>query len=89
LVDGFRLEEAFSEFKSSPANEQGFTCQDCHMGLSPGEVLTEKHDPEFYKKNYAFGPAAKVGSLYTEDRKLTNHMLPGPDYSVLPPFENG
>jgi len=86
LVNGFRLEEAFSEFKSSPANEEGLTCQDCHMGISPGEALAEKHDPEFYKKNYAFGPAAKVGSLLTEDRKLTNHMFPGPDYSVLPPY---
>jgi len=30
LVNGFRLEEAFSEFKNSPANAEGITCQDCH-----------------------------------------------------------
>ncbi|MCA9309621.1 MAG: hypothetical protein KDA21_00310, partial [Phycisphaerales bacterium] len=32
LVNGFRLEEAFSEYKQSPAAERGETCQDCHMG---------------------------------------------------------
>jgi len=85
LADGFRLEEAFSEFKNSPANARGITCQDCHMGKEPGKVLADKTDPDFYKKNYHFGPAAKVGSLNTKDRKLTNHMFVGPDYSVLPP----
>jgi hypothetical protein len=85
LVNGFRLEEAFSEFKNSPANAKGVTCQDCHMGKEPGKILAEKSDPDFYHKNYDFGPAAKVGSLDTKDRKLTNHMFVGPDYSVLPP----
>jgi len=85
LVNGFRLEEAFSEFKNSPANAEGITCQDCHMGKEPGKVLAAKDDPDFYHKNYDFGPAAKVGSLKTEPRKLTNHMFVGPDYSVLPP----
>jgi len=85
LVNGFRLEEAFSEFKNSPANARGITCQDCHMGKEPGKVLADKGDPDFYMKNYHFGPAAKVGSLDTKDRKLTNHMFVGPDYSVLPP----
>ncbi len=85
LVNGFRLEEAFSEFKNSPANANGVTCQDCHMGKEPGKILADKSDPDFHKKNYDFGPAAKVGSLRTEPRKLTNHMFVGPDYSVLPP----
>ncbi|MFP6807333.1 MAG: multiheme c-type cytochrome [Pseudomonadales bacterium] len=85
LVNGFRLEEAFSEFKNSPANKRGLNCQDCHMGKEPGKVLAEKSDPDFYKKNYHFGPAAKVGSLKTKNRKLTNHMFVGPDYSVLSP----
>ena len=85
LVNGFRLEEAFSEFKNSPANERGLTCQDCHMGKEPGRALAERTDPDFFRKNYDWGPAAKVGSLETEPRKLTNHMFVGPDYSVLPP----
>ena len=85
LVNGFRLEEASSEFKNSPANASGVICQDCHMGKEPGKVLADKSDPDFEKKNYAFGPAAKVGSLRTESRKLTNHMFVGPDYSVLSP----
>ena len=37
LINGFRLEEAFSEFKTSPAaHEKGVSCQDCHMGKEPG-----------------------------------------------------
>lgn len=85
LVNGFRLEEAFSEYKNSPAAKDGVTCQDCHMGIEPGRILADKGDPEFEKTNYAFGSAAKVGSLTTEPRKLTNHLFSGPDYSVLPP----
>ncbi len=85
LVNGFRLEEAFSEFKSAPAAGQGISCQDCHMGKKPGRILTDRDDPEFERKNYDVGPAAKVGSLATAPRKLTNHMFVGPDYSVLAP----
>lgn len=55
------------------------------MGKEPGRILAPRDDPEFAMKNYDFGPAAKVGSLETESRKLTNHMFVGPDYSVLPP----
>ena len=85
LVNGFRLEEAFSEYKNSPAARKGITCQDCHMGIEPGRVLADKSDPAFEKRNYDFGPAARVGSLETKPRKLTNHMFVGPDYSVLHP----
>ena len=86
LVNGFRLEEAFSEFKTSPAAKKGISCQDCHMGKEPGRVLAERSAPDFVEKNYDYGPAAKVGSLETSPRKLTNHMFVGPDYSVLPPY---
>lgn len=55
------------------------------MGKEPGRILAPRDDPEFLTKNYEFGPAAKVGSIETEPRKLTNHMFVGPDYSVLPP----
>ena len=74
LVNGFRLEEAFSEFKTSPAAKKGISCQDCHMGSEPGVA-----------SGYAEGPAALVGSRPTAPRKLTDHMFIGPDYSVLHP----
>jgi hypothetical protein len=86
LLNGFRLEEAFSEYKHSPAAVQRhMECQDCHMGKEPGRALAERSDPDFFNKNYAFGPAAKVGNFETAPRMLTNHMFVGPDYSVLPP----
>ncbi len=74
LVNGFRLEEAFSEFKTSPAAKQKVSCQDCHMGTEPGVA-----------SGYARGPAAIVGRQTTAERKLTNHMFIGPDYSIVHP----
>ena len=73
-VNGFRLEEAFSEYKSSPAARKGVSCQDCHMGREPG-VPT----------GYAEGPAAIVGGEPTRPRRHANHMLVGPDYSIVHP----
>jgi hypothetical protein len=73
--NGFRLEDAFSEFKTSPAARKKFqNCQDCHMGLSHGEA-----------SGYAFEPAAKVGNAWTAPRKRTNHMIVGPDHSIIHP----
>jgi Cytochrome c554 and c-prime len=72
LVNGFRLEEAFSEYKDSPASANGVTCQDCHMGKEPG-----------VPSGYATAPAAKVGARYTRPRKRTSHMFAGPDYSII------
>ena len=74
LVNGFRLEEAFSEFKKSPAAKKGISCQDCHMGVKPGVA-----------SGYAEEPAAIVGGKPTRPRKRTNHMFAGPDYSVVHP----
>lgn len=74
LLNGFRLEEAFSEYKHSPSVERGESCQDCHMGKVPG-----------VKSGYERGPAAVVGGEPTKPRKLTNHMFVGPDYSVVHP----
>ncbi|HWF17957.1 MAG TPA: multiheme c-type cytochrome [Verrucomicrobiae bacterium] len=72
LQNGFRLEEAFSSFKNSPAAHRGESCQDCHMGLIPGK-----------KSGYAEEPAAIVGGVPTKPRRRTNHMFAGPDYSVV------
>lgn len=74
LVNGFRLEEAFSEYKSSPAAARGETCQDCHMGKIPGKA-----------SGYHEGPAAIVNGHETASRKLTDHRFVGPDYSVVHP----
>ncbi len=74
LVNGFRLEEAFSEYKTSPAAKRGVSCQDCHMGVEPG-----------VDSGYATEHAAVVGGIKTAPRKRTNHMFAGPDYSILHP----
>jgi hypothetical protein len=71
--NGFRLEDAFSEYKQSPsARIHGHTCQDCHMGQFPGEP-----------RGYSCSPAAIVGNASTPIRKHTNHMIIGPDYSII------
>ncbi len=73
--NGFRLEDAFSEFKSSPAaREKHQACQDCHMGVVPGQPC-----------GFAFAPAARVGNAYSPPRQRTNHMFIGPDYSIIHP----
>lgn len=74
LFNGFRLEEAFSEYRTSPAAAAGVTCQDCHMGKIQGKV-----------SGYEFGPAAVVGGVPTKPRKLANHFFGGPDYSIIHP----
>lgn len=74
LMNGFRLEEAFSSFKTSPAAHKGESCHDCHMGLIPGR-----------KSGYAIAPSAVVGGVPTLPRKRTNHMFAGPDYSIIHP----
>ena len=73
--NGFRLEDAFSEYKGSPAAlGKHQSCQDCHMGIVPGVA-----------KGYACGPAAIVGNTPTPSRKRANHMIVGPDYSIVHP----
>ena len=74
LINGFRLEEAFSEYKHTQAAAEGVSCQDCHMGREPGRP-----------SGYATGPAARVGDRETRPRKRTNHMFAGPDYSIVHP----
>lgn len=74
LFNGFRLEEAFSEYKNSPAAARGESCQDCHMGEIQGKASGYKH-----------APAAVVGGVPTKKRKVTNHFFAGPDYSVVHP----
>jgi nitrate/TMAO reductase-like tetraheme cytochrome c subunit len=75
LVNGFRLEETLSSFKTSPAHRQGLNCEDCHMGREPGR-------PD---SGFAQAPAAVVGGVPTKPRKRTNHMFIGPDYPIAHP----
>lgn len=71
--NGFRLEDAFSEFKHSPAAKKcKENCQDCHMGAVPGKAM-----------GYTFSPAAVIGNQKTPVRKHTNHMMIGPDYPII------
>ncbi|WP_413203344.1 multiheme c-type cytochrome [Rhodospirillum sp. A1_3_36] len=74
VPNGLRIEEAFSLFKASPAARAGTTCQDCHMGKTQGRA-----------EGYDIGPAATVGGVDTEPRRLTNHFFAGPDYSLIHP----
>ncbi len=74
LLNGFRLEEAFSEYKQTDAASAGVTCQDCHMGKVQGVA-----------SGYEQGPAAIVNGIPTTPRKLTNHFFAGPDYSLIHP----
>lgn len=72
---GFRLEDAFSEYKASPAaREKGQQCQDCHMGVQHGVASGFRHEG-----------VARVGNKWTPARKRTNHMMIGPDYSIVHP----
>lgn len=74
LLNGFRLEEAFTEYKMSEAAAQGISCQDCHMGTEQGVA-----------SGYETAPAAVVGGVPTVDRKVTNHFFAGPDYPIIHP----
>lgn len=74
MSDGARQEEAFSEYRTSPAARQGITCQDCHMGKVQGA-----------NEGYDTGPAAVVGGVPTHPRKLTSHLFSGPDFSLIHP----
>jgi nitrate/TMAO reductase-like tetraheme cytochrome c subunit len=74
LFNGFRLEEAFSEYRMSPAARKGISCQDCHMGSVQGKV-----------SDYEQGPAASIGGVPTATRRITSHLFSGPDYSIIHP----
>ena len=81
LFNGFRLEEAFSEYKSSHAAMEGISCQDCHMGVEQGKVQLDANG-KVKKSNYRMGLIAKQS---VKKKKMTNHTFAGPDYSVIHP----
>lgn len=80
LLNGFRLEEAFSEFKRSPASKNGVTCNDCHMGVKQGAFTGD------IETNYEKKKIARIGAKWVgKERRKTDHMFPGPDHSVIHP----
>ncbi|MCM8542756.1 MAG: hypothetical protein NE328_20995 [Lentisphaeraceae bacterium] len=73
---GIKLEVVWDQYKSSPAKAAGISCQDCHMGKTPGD----------YVDGYAKGPAAFVnGKVVNPDRRASNHSFVGPGYSIAHP----
>jgi hypothetical protein len=79
---GTRLEEAFSEWRHSPAAKQGITCQHCHMGPIQGVPIADCERP--------LGRAAQVPGVAPELiplRHLSDHTFAGPDFSLLPDTE--
>ncbi len=95
VANGFRIESTFTEWKNSPASKEGTTCQDCHMNRTPGAVppAAERFTADGRDTNFEFAPAAKVRNsprdhrdgMATPARKRTNHMMLGPDYSIVHP----
>jgi nitrate/TMAO reductase-like tetraheme cytochrome c subunit len=72
---GLRIEEAYTEYKNSPAADMGLRCQDCHMSAEPGVPTAPR-----------MGPAAVVAGIDLPDRELSSHRFVGPDYSLLDSF---
>jgi nitrate/TMAO reductase-like tetraheme cytochrome c subunit len=74
---GIKLEVVWDQYRSSPAHAQGISCQDCHMGKTPGKA-----------EGYATGPVAEGmtgGSQFFPKRKRTNHAFYGPGYPIAHP----
>jgi hypothetical protein len=72
---GIKLEVVWEQYRASPAAKQGVSCQDCHMGKTPGVV-----------SGYATGPAAVVAGVpINPTRKRTNHAFYGPGYPIAHP----
>jgi hypothetical protein len=74
MPSGFHNEETFDEYRTSKSARDGVTCQDCHMGKTPGE-----------NEGFDFGPAAEIGEYKTKPRRLSNHYFAGPDVPILHP----
>ncbi|RUP10569.1 MAG: cytochrome C [Hyphomicrobium sp.] len=72
---GIKLEIVWDQYRDSPARKAGVTCQDCHMGKSPGQP-----------SGYAIAPSAIVGGKeINPGRKHANHRFIGPGYSIAHP----
>ena len=70
-----RIEEAYTEYTSSPALEQNLGCIDCHMSRTPGKPSSKDIEPI----------AVGTDVVYPE-REKSSHRFIGPDYSLLDNF---
>jgi hypothetical protein len=77
--DGFRIEEAFSEWRNGPYARAGIACQNCHMGPVPGKPFMQDQLAE----DYIVDPDVVPGA---PKRHRSSHRFTGPDYSVLLAF---
>ncbi len=70
---GIKLEVVWDQYRGSPAEAQGTTCQDCHMGKVPGR-----------DEGYATGHIAVVNGrpVGDPDRQQSNHAFYGPGYPI-------
>ncbi|MFT5603516.1 MAG: hypothetical protein ACI9G5_000468 [Paracoccaceae bacterium] len=72
---GIALEVVWNQYRASPANAEGISCQDCHTGSVPGRA-----------EGYDTAPVAVVaGKPIEPGRKHTNHSFYGPGYSIAHP----
>jgi nitrate/TMAO reductase-like tetraheme cytochrome c subunit len=72
---GIKLEVVWDQYRASPANKQGVTCQQCHMGRIPGV-------PSGFER----APVAVVDDKEIEpNRDHYNHGFYGPGYSIAHP----
>lgn len=72
---GIKLEVVWDQFRASPAFSEGVTCQDCHMGKTPGRA-----------EGYAKAPTAVIaGRPVNPERKHSNHAFFGPGYPIAHP----
>ena len=75
VLPGIKLEVVWDQYRDSPAFRDGVTCQECHMGKTPGKA-----------EGFSVSPAAIVaGKAINPDRKHSNHAFFGPGYTISHP----
>ena len=72
---GLQIEQAYTEYASSPSAAAGQRCQDCHMSPTPGVDSAR-----------AYGPIAVVDGIEYPSREMSDHSFVGPDYSLIDDF---
>ena len=73
---GIKLEVVWDQYRSSPAAKLGITCQDCHMGKTPGT----------HKDGYATSSRARVSGVdINPGSRHGDHSMVGPGYSTAHP----
>ncbi|MEI6862702.1 MAG: multiheme c-type cytochrome, partial [Verrucomicrobiota bacterium] len=72
---GIKLEVVWDQYRASPAAASGTTCQECHMGKTPGRA-----------EGYTTAAAAIVGGTpVNPGREHHNHAFYGPGYPIVHP----